>query len=247
MAICEDLVVQDSLPLLVDTFEPTGDIVPLLQQSIPVTISNLNLNGYADYFLNSIDAHTIQAERKQNGELLGSLNMVEMQLRKQYNKADENILIIEGFIIPSAGGCMTLKRSKDSRFFYQDREYKTSYSAYLTWIYRLDKSGIWVSTTPDLAGTASLLVSIYKNSQKLEHTTLNRYLKEKIYIEEQNPHVLSLMGLHGAGLGEEKAKALIERFGTVWGVLIQNEDTLQEVKGIGEILAHRILHSIGRI
>ena len=226
----------EGLPLIVDSFEPTKDIIPLLQQSIPVTIYDLNLDGYADYFWTANDLHTIQAERKQNGELLADMDHVEVQLRKQYDKAEENLLIIEGFIIQSPQGCLTLKRSRDGRFFYTDREYRSRYGELLSWLYQLDKSGITVYFTPDLQGTASLLVALYNNSQKEEHTTLNRYLKPKIYLAEHNPQVINLMYLQGANLGEERAKALIERFGTLWGVLIQDVEVLQEVLLLMKIL-----------
>lgn len=243
-----DMENKATLPLIVDSFEPVREIVPLLQQSIPVTVANLNLSGFADYFWTAVDNHTIQAERKQNGELLSSLSDVEIQLRKQYNKTSENILLIEGFIIKSPDGyCQTLKRSKDNRFFYLDKEYKTRFAALLSWLYQLDKSGITTYSTADLMGTASLLSALYSNSQNPEHTTLNRYLKPKIYIEEQNPQIKNLMMLEGVNLGPEKSKALIDRFGTLWGVLVQDEEVLMSVSGIGKTIARKILKSAGRI
>lgn len=235
------------LSMLVDSFEPTGDIVPMLQQSIPVQVVDQNLQGFADYLWTASDLHLIQAERKQNGELLSSLAKVEDQLRRQYDKADENLLIIEGFIIPSSKGCYTLKRSKDNRYFFIDREYEhTTYGAFLSWCYQLDKVGITVYTTPDLRGTAILLTSLYQNAQKSEHTTLNRYLKKKIFIKEQNPQVLNLMGLKGVNIGEVKAKALVEVFGSLWGVLMSSPEELITVQGIGKKLAVEILRAGGR-
>ena len=93
----------EQLCMLVDIFEPQ-EILPLLKQSIPVSVTDLNISGYADYFFSSCDGHIIQAERKQNGELLSNLMRVEEQLSRQYNQPAENILIIEGFIIPSQKG-----------------------------------------------------------------------------------------------------------------------------------------------
>ncbi len=233
------------LPMLADIFEPCSEIVPLLQQSIPVEVANLNLGGYADYFWTAIDKHTVQMERKQGGEALASLSKVEDQLRRQYDKADENHLVVENFIVPSRKGCSTLRNK--GKLFYIDRVYEhVTYMGWLKWCYSLDKAGITVHTTPDLNGTASLLVALYTNAQNPDHPTLNRYIKQKIYIEEQNPHVLSLMGLRGVNLGEVRARALIERYETLWGVLIRTPEELMEVEGIGRKLAHDILKSAGR-
>lgn len=237
----------DSPPLLVDNFEPVGLILPLLQQSIPAENIDLNLKGYADYFWTAEDGHTIQAERKQGGELLGNIDGVEAQLKKQYDKAQENILIIEGFVIPTTNGCTTLRVSKDSNVWYRDREYKgQSYAGYQGWLYQLDKVGITHYNTANVHGTAMLLVALYKNSQKPEHKTLQRYIKPKIFIEVENRHIKTLMGIEGIQLGEKKATALIDRFTTTWGVMIQDVESLIEVEGIGRKLAERLHWAIGR-
>ena len=232
-------------PMLVDVFEPE-EIIPLLRQSIPVERDNLNTKGYADYFWNACDLHTIQVERKQNGELLGSLDAVESQLRRQYGAADENILLVEGFIIPAPQGCATIKRSKDGRFFIIDRTWDCSYSGLISWFYQLDKSGITLYNSASLQSSAAILAALYRNSLKPEHTTLTRYIKSKIYLEDHNPHVLSLMGIEGANLGEKRAKALIDKFGTLWEVLSREESELCQVEGIGPGLARGLLKSIGR-
>ena len=137
--------------------------------------------------------------------------------------------------------------SKNRKYFYIDREYEhTGYASWLSWLYQLDKAVITHYCTPDLNGTAALLVALYKNAQKLEHTTLNRYIKEKIYIEEKNPQVRNLMGLQGVNIGEVRAKALIDRFGSLWGVMLASVEELVEVDGIGKKLAVDILRSVGR-
>lgn len=240
---------QDKLapPLMVDSFEPE-QILPMLRQSIPAIVSDLNLSGFADYMFNCMDGHCVQCERKQNGELLGNLDRVEGQLKKQYPKAQENILIIEGFIIPAPHGCYTLKMSKDRKLTFVDREYKgVNYLGLYSWLYQLDKSGITHYFTPDLVGTSILLEALYKNSLRGNHSTLQRYIKPKIYLEEENPYVRSLMGLSGVNLGEKRAKALIDRFGTFWNVIVQDVDSLCEVEGIGRTIATSLLKAVGRM
>ena len=235
-------------PLMVDSFEPIEQIVPLLRESIPVMVSDLNLSGFADYVFNCVDGHCVQCERKQNGELLGGLDRVEGQLKKQYPKAQENILIIEGFILPSKEGCSAVKLSKDRKILFVDREFKgVSYAGLYSWLYQLDKCGITHYFTSDLVGTAILLEALYKSSLKLEHTTLQRYIKPKIYLEEENHYVRSLMGLSGVSLGEKRAKALVNRFGTFWNVVAQDVDKLCEVDGIGPNIAKSLLKAVGRM
>ena len=90
------------------------------------------------------------------------------------------------------------------------------------------------------------LVELYHFYQKKEHTTLQRYIKTKIYPKPFNPHVETLMGIRGVNLGEKRAKALIEEFGTVWMVLLQEPEDLAKVEGIGPITAKRLLEAIGR-
>mgnify|MGYP001570170407 CR=1 FL=1 len=235
------------LPLMVDIFEPTTDIVPLLAQSLEVQITELNLNGFADYMWNAVDGHSIQIERKQAGELLSGLDRVEAQLRRQYDKAQENLLLIEGFIVPSSGGCQTITPAKDGKVFYLNREYKVNFGGFLDWLYQLDKCGITVLyPTNGIRGTARQIAALYWNSQKPEHSTLRRYIKQKIYIESQDQQVKNLMGLEGVSLGETRAKALIDKFGSLWGVVIRDEEELCSVEGIGKTLASQLLKAIGR-
>jgi len=234
------------LPLLQDEFEP-HDMLLLMRQSIEVEVSDLNRRGYADYLFNAADGHSIQLERKQNGELLPSLNSVEEQLKRQYGTADECGLIVEGFIAPSPKGCYVLKPSLDGKMYFVQRELHTNYSMYVDWLYQLDKCGITCYSTPHIVGTATLLVALYKNSQKEEHTTLRRYIKGKVQLNVENRHIKTLMGIEGASLGERRATDLIDAFGTAWGVLSQSESMLQIVDGVGPGIARKLLWAIGKV
>ena len=94
------------------------------------------------------------------------------------------------------------------------------------------------------------LVALYQNSQKEEHKTLRRYIKNRIYIENPNPHVLTLMGITNGGVGEEIGKALINRYGTAHYTLLQEADDLAETivgeKRLGINRAKRLLKAFGR-
>jgi len=236
----------NQLPMVVDEFEPLEDILPLLQQSIPATVGQLNRFGFADYFWQAYDMHTIQVERKQNGEVLSDLDAVEEQLVREYNSAAENIIIVEGYIVPTASGCGTLKQVKGKSIRYISREYRVSYSMFMSWLWQLDKCGITHFFTADLSGTAMLLSTMYKNSQKAEHSTMRRYIKPRIHIEERNPQVLSLMGVVGAELGEVRARALVKKFGNLHRVVNATEEEICQVDGMGKVLARKLLRSVGR-
>lgn len=48
-----------------------------------------------------------------------------------------------------------------------------------------------------------------------------------------------------ADIGPVTARALLEEFGTVEGVMIANEADLQTVSGVGEVTAERIREVVG--
>jgi len=241
------------MTILIDIHEPI-EIEMLVAQSTPVSRLGLNQRDCADYLWYAIDGHTIQVERKQIGEILSGMDSVEEQLRREIVRADETLLIYEGTFEPLAKqACQSWRRARDKQIMIPGRSYNTSYAGVQAWLSQLDKAGITVVHTFDYASTAITLVALYNNSQKTEHTTLKRYIKEKIYPMPQNPHVASLMGIKGAGVGEEKAKALIERFGTFWYTLNQDVESLAETlvgeekpKRFGVPSAKRLLKAIGR-
>lgn len=235
-----------STPLLVDIFEP-DEMLPLLNQSITAFKESMNSKGYADYWWRAIDEHSIQYERKQAGELLSSLDEVEEQLRRQYDSADENGLIIQGIVHPAPNNrCAVYFPTKGDKFFVRDGYYNISYTGFMAWLNQLDKAGITIVNVTSLESVASTLVALYNNSLKEEHMTLRRYIKDKIRIHPYNPHILTLMGVAGGGLGEVRARALIEEFETAWTVMNLEVDELCEVEGIGKSVAIKFLKALGR-
>jgi hypothetical protein len=243
------------MTLMVDIFEPV-QIEDLIAQSIPVTRTGLNGMGIADYTWYAVDGHRIQVERKQIDEILSGMDRVEEQLRRELsNGIEETILLYEGTCEPIAGLRMAVqsyKVSKNDKVLVPHHQYNISYGGLHAWLSQLDKAGITIIHTCHYIGTAHALVALYMNSQKTEHTTLKRYVKEHIRIEQYNPHVLTLMGIKGAGLGEAKAKALVERYGTVWYILNQSAEDLAETlvgeegKRLGLIQANKLLKAIGK-
>jgi len=231
--------------ILVDTFEPT-ELENLLKQIADVIKTPLNQNNQADYVFRAIDGHLIQIERKQCGELLGNLNHAEKQLMKYLPNADETLLLVEGgAFAPAETG--TLVFNIKGRQCYADGVYQgVKYAQLIAWFYQIDKCGVTVYQTGGLEASAVAIGAIYSNSQKEEHTTLRRYIKEKITPLVPDPYVATLMGLQGVDLGEVRAKALIKHFETPFFVFMASEEELCEVPGIGYGIARKIHEALGR-
>ena len=255
--------------LFIDIYEPR-QIEELLAQTVPITRMALNHStmGYADYLWLAYDGHRIQVERKQIDEILSGMDQVEEQLQRELsNGVEETILLIErtcapipgiksttqSYSRPSPGSGLNkllMKVLKHDDVMVPGHKYNVSYTGLQAWKSQLDKAGITIVETFDWTTTAHTLIALYKNSQKPEHATLRRYIKNHIITTERNPHVLTLMGVKGGGVGEEIAKALIERFGTAHYTLTQSVDALAETvvgeKRFGPVRAKRLLKAFGR-
>lgn len=241
--------------ILVDQFEP-NNIEDLIAQTLPTHRMSLNHGpqGIADYMFTACDGHRIQVERKQIDEILSGLDSTEEQLRRELsNGIEETILIYEGSCEPMPGlhtVTQSWKLAKKGNVMVPSHKYNINYTGLMAWFSQLDKAGITIIQTPHWMGTAMTIVALYNNSQKAEHTTLRRYIKEKITVTPFNEHVITLMSIKNGGLGEERAKALIDRFGTVWYTLQQTPESLAETlvgnKRLGVVVAKKFLKSIGK-
>jgi len=241
------------MTILLDIFEPV-EIETLVQQSVPVTRLGLNGKGYADYLWHAFDGHRVQVERKQIDEVLGGMDKVEEQLRRELSSGvEETILLIEGFCEPIAGlkiATQSWRKAKDKRILVPGHQYNVSYTGFQAWLYQLDKAGVTIVRAFDYTATAMTLVALYQSAQDPKHKTLRRYIKDRIYIESHNPHIINLMSIKGGGIGEEKAKALIDRYGTFWYTVNQDAEELAETlvgeKRLGMKSVQRLFKAIGR-
>jgi hypothetical protein len=239
--------------LYVDIFEPK-EIVDLISMSVPYAQLSINTQGYSDYMWTACDGHRIQVERKQVEEMLGDLDGVEEQMRRHLaNDVEENILIYEGMFEPLPaikGHIQTWHKSSRKNIITPGRTYNYSFARVMSMLYLFDKAGCTVINTFDYHSTAHTLVTLYKESLKTEHTTLRRYIKAKLYVEEMNPHVLNLMSIKGGGVGEVIAKALIDRFGTFWYVVSQEPESLADTiigkRPWGMVGTLKFLRAVGR-
>lgn len=233
--------------LVVDSHEPV-QIEMLLRQSVPVTRSNINQQGMADYMWFDCSGRVVQVERKQWGEVLSDLDAVEEQLRREVGHADRTCLLIEGVAEPVPDGVRTYAygTGKLSKMLVPKRVYGKNHpgmmAMLMSWIWQLSDIGVPVVMTLGLEATAIAVASFYKNCQKSCHSTFTRYVKPKTPAV-LNPQVLMLMGVRG--LGEKRAQALIGQFGSVYAVVNASAADLAQVDGIGKGVAEKVLREVG--
>ena len=190
--------------ILVDTAEPE-DIIRLLQQSADVSVMPLNQSNRADYYWGGDDGKTSQFCRVQAGELLSNIDSQEDELRRYYESADNNYLIIEGVItdVPITKKDKSMDsvsirfkarpqqlfsyRIAQTGYLFGEHAYSVNSEQYYAWLFRLAECKIPTFFTHNYIGTAKLISAVYHNCQKEnEHRTLNRYYIPRIILGEKD-------------------------------------------------------------
>jgi hypothetical protein len=240
-----------ALPMRVDQFEPTEGLT-LISQSIPAERAPLNHAGFADYFWFDHQGRSIQVERKQWPEVLGGIDEVEDQLRREFPAADELYLLVEGVAEPSANGILTYKRAPTKPIYIPNHEYGDHkrpqahlYHRVQAWFWSLDKAGITVLQTPNLGATATTLVAMYLQHQKPEHGVLNRYLKPRASLQPQNMCTRILLGV--PDLGEARARKLADHFGSVGRICNATPQEIAALPGFGRVMGDRIIEYLWQV
>lgn len=238
--------------IIVDVHEP-HTIEDLIAQSLPTARMSLNTKGYADYLWHDVLGLVNQVERKQIDEILSSIDAVEEQLRREINRADRTYLLCEGTFEALAGnkvGCQSFRKAKGGTIMVPGHKYNISYSGVQAWFDQLDRAGITIINTIDYKATAMVLVALYNNHQKIEHTTLQRYIKQRVYPKPFNPYVETLMGIKGGYVGADIAQSIIDKYVTPWCAFQQSAEQLAETmigkKRLGLARAKKILKSVGK-
>jgi ERCC4-related helicase/ERCC4-type nuclease len=102
--------------------------------------------------------------------------------------------------------------------------------------------GASVLRTTDESDTADLLHVIAGREQEVADREVSVHgEKGAKTLTEQQEYVVSAI----ADIGPVTARALLDEFGSVEGVMIANEDDLREVSGVGEVTAERIREVVG--
>jgi hypothetical protein len=254
--------------IFMDLAEP-DNIEKIIAPVVPVVRGSLNQMNKADYVFGSmLDGRTIQVNRTQTAELLSNIDSFEDELSRYYNNANEFYAIIEGIISPFRLGSvkanpktsLTIRPKappgqlytysvSDSGFVFNEHLFDVSDTMYWAWRYQIDKAGITVMETINYVETAVAITAIYKNAQKSEHTTLNRYYKPRIHIKEKNVQVQALVNLSQAyklNIGEVKAKQIIAQYGNLFNFLMADRGELERMDGIGKKTVDNIMEKVGR-
>ena len=254
------------MTLLIDSHEPI-DLQLLLEQSVELARERLNDFGLADLAWQDAESKWHTYERKQITELLGSLDSVEEQLGRQLraSKAAHYGLLIQGIALPHAEGIACYQWSKTG-VAYLSRVVRQSYAGWRAWLNQLEEMGVAVWELPSLEALAAHIVALYNNSLKADHTTLRQHVKPRPFLLQPQQHVLTLMGVEQAGIGEELAQALVGRevdvetgeitwsgkFTTPWEVFnaepkdIASAPLRSGKRTVGPAAASRLLEAIGR-
>lgn len=231
----------------IDVYEPK-EALPALTPVIPCAVQPLNSEGYADYLWHGTEGMQ-QAERKTWAEILGGMDHVEDQLRREMQAHPDVrlMLIVEGLAVPARTGSVIFHETTKGKrhLFYAGKSYfaapmKVAYA----WLYQVSKF-VEVYYTPNYAGTLQMLAAFYQADQKEGHTTFHRYLKEVTF--HPNPQVQRLMSMGGnLGIGAVRAEALIRKLGTVYNVATASPEELASVDGVGKAVAIKFLRGVGR-
>ena len=231
--------------LLADAHEPE-DILTLIAQSVPCVRESINEQGYADYMWQGVESKE-QVERKLWSDILGDIDAVEDQLRRE-RQAHPDVrlkLLVEGVATSHVDGTVVWLPTKgDKKIMFPAKHFRLPLQAAYAWFYQVSKY-IEVYITPDKASTAIALVAFYKADQKEEHTTFHRYLRNIDF--HPNPQVEGMMNImKGTSIGAVRAQALIAHFGTIWNVIGADVKEIAAVEGMGLKTAQQLLRKVGR-
>ena len=195
------------------------------RRGIPLETSDLNTRGFGDVLFIT-DHGTYSGEVKGAGEILGGLNHCEAQLQKQMLNADRCFLAVYGKTEPAPDGDSYALDTRETRIHYTHGQdsgisrtykvhgYRTNYLGYRTWLARLMSLGVDVYEVPSREALATQLIALY-HTLTTEGDTLRRLIVEKPrlvgdYPPEKARFMRTLMGIDGAGIGEELADAIAE-------------------------------------
>ncbi len=205
------------MSVLVDFHEPT-EIDHLLSQSVEVVRGNYNQSAggtliFPDYtLLNAGKAVGINS--KQVGEVIGGIDQLEDQLLREIRgPIDYLVLCVRGYITPTTDGSGYWAWSIAEKTGHRAHHTNQSYKGLVAFYNRLEQLGIAVWQEPNLYAFALRLLALHDSLAKepWQHHTLQRLIKADYYISEteeaRRDHMLNLMGLRGANLGEELADA----------------------------------------
>jgi ERCC4-type nuclease len=158
--------------------------------------------------------------------------------------------MLEGMVQQGEIGTFTIRNSR-SGVWAKDHTYSVRLKRVYSLLYAASKY-VEIMHTSSIVESATCLVAMYEYDQKATHETFNRHIKQPTFTPD--PRITTLMGM-ATGLGDKRATALINEFGTPWNIIsagwhnepvIPSIEGLTIVEGIGMGIVTNLLRGIGR-
>ena len=123
------------------------------------------------------------------------------------------------------------------------------YASVMAYIWQLRRTAnITTYFTTTIQATAWALKTFVENSQKVESSLLQHYVRTRAIKWRSNPMVEIIMGIKdedGYVVGEKKAIELVEQVGCFWDIIhLAPEEIALACNGIGIGTARRLLNAI---
>lgn len=218
------LILPDN-PIEVCVHEPTNIFENLLPLSIRQSLK------FGDYnFFGLIDGQREQVsiERKEAGNLISSVSSGELAEQIQKMEAKVKILLTEGFITATSTGRV---RTKDMTHG-------------MTWAYLWNsiltlqmKHNLLLDFSPNDYFTAKRIKELYHYFQKETHLSDMRTMQPTF--PKDTPEPIKILSQF-EGYGEETARKVLERFGTLRNYFSSSLKERETISGIGPVKAREV-------
>lgn len=235
------------------------ELTLLIGQSAPVELADLNGRDLPDAFWLGLDGKSYGVEIKQPGECLGRLDDVEEQLAREYTQVDNLSLCICGVVVPcESRGCKVLQFTGDGKSGYVagirgGGPYAQDYGGYRAKLQAWQAWGLQVCEVPTKLALARHLVAAYNYAQKPAeaHKTFRTPLRVKHDMPVWDSYQLTVMSLYDPAtgrtfIGPDRAKSLMDAFGSPAELFGKTAKEIAAVAGIGPKTAEGILRAVGK-
>ena len=237
--------------VVVDTFESPEFEVALQRYQLNTVRDYLVGKGLADVYWIGQGSIKYTFEHKTAIQAASEMGeRLDGQLRKHSQHADVVGLIIDGVMTPRDGGGIDFWKLSEAKkkgakpIFYKYRHSKMGYEVLQAYLWSLNRDGIYAFTFPTLDALGLGLAAFISNSLKTKHNTLTHHIRSKPVTWEEDPYVLTLMGLNKARIGEITARKILEAYDTPWDFFRSGMDKGEDIVGRETFLA--AMRSIGR-
>lgn len=250
------------MTLLVDSRLGSADLYPLLPTTIPRTLATLQFGDFS-FIGQGPDGlpQSIGIERKRIGDLLNSIDSGRLsgyQLIGLLNTYTHVYLLVEGLWRPSPqdGVLETYRQGRWLPLSHGRRRYMAREVVnYCQTLATICSVKLWLTSTPQ--ESAHWLSCLYQWWQKdwTKHRAHLQFHEHGPQLTDSctgipiatltRPPVVARVARELAdGVGMDKARALAAKFCSVMSLVMASEKDLREVKGVGKVLAERIMEGI---